>query len=321
MCLRMRMRRVWWMLKKQGIVLALFLEIAIFSLLSSNFFSSQNAMLILRQCATIGVMGCGMTFVIIGGNFDLSVGSLLSLCCCISLTMHDYIGAIPAILFTLLVSVASGAISGFLVGYVGLNSMIVTLGMMNVLQALALIWTDGKYYKLQDLNTWFTQIGKGNIGGIVPISTLIMIGVIIIYSLILNKTVYGYYIKAAGGNLQTCRYSGIDDKKVIFKSFILSGLATGIGAILLSSRSGSAQSTVGAGYEFDVIAGVILGGTSLSGGSGNVFKSFIGVLIMFIMKNGFIMIGLPYYIQWIAQGVIIITSVLIDNMSRRKKGV
>ena len=117
--------------KNWAIAGAMILVYLIFALLSANFRTGENAVLILRQVATIAVMGCGMSFVIIGGNFDLSVGSLLSLCCCMCIDLHDKIGPIPAILVTFLVGIASGMVCGFLVGYLRLNSMIVTLGMMN----------------------------------------------------------------------------------------------------------------------------------------------------------------------------------------------
>ncbi|HVI41423.1 MAG TPA: ABC transporter permease [Anaerovoracaceae bacterium] len=292
----------------------------VFSLLSRQFCTEDNIVLIFRQIATIAVMGCGMSFVIIGGNFDLSVGSLLSLCCVTCISLHDVIGPIPAILVTIGVGIASGAVSGLLVGYLRLNSMIVTLGMMNVLQALALIASGGKYASLTNSDVWFTQIGKGSIG-IIPIASIIMVIVIVIYATLLNKTVFGHQVLAVGSNTETCRYSGINDKKVILNTFILSGIAAAIGAILLCSRSASAQSTIGQGYEFDVITGVILGGASLSGGSGSVFKTFIGIAIIGILKNGFIILGLPYYLQWIAQCIIILLAVYFAIISARKKSV
>lgn len=305
-------------LKNQGIVFALILVFIVFSVLSKQFFTQGNVVLIFRQVATIGVMGAGMTFVIIGGNFDLSVGSLLSLCCVMCVSLHDVVGPIPAMIITMLVGAGSGIVSGFLVGYLRLNSMIVTLGMMNVLQALALIWTNGKYVKMQDPNAWFTKIGKGSIG-IIPISTIIMIVFIIIYAIVLMKTVFGKQVMSVGGNAEACRYSGVNDKLVILKTFVLSGLAAAMGAILLCSRGASAQSTIGQSYEFDVIAAVILGGASLSGGSGNIYKTFVGVLILGILKNGFVIVGLPYYLQWVAQCLVILIAVYIDIMSKRKK--
>lgn len=307
-------------LKKQGIVLAMILVYVVFAVISKQFRTPDNFILIFRQVATIAVMGAGMTFVIIGGNFDLSVGSLLSLCSVICIDLHDKIGPIPAILVTLVVGMASGVVSGYLCGYLRLNSMIVTLGMMNVLQALAMMYTNGQFVQMADSNAWFTKIGKGSIGP-VPISTVIMAVFIIIMGIVLTKTVYGHHVMSVGGNDEACRYSGINDKQVILKTFVLSGLATAVGAIMLCSRGAAAQATIGETYEFDVISGVILGGASLSGGSGSVYKTFVGVMILGILKNGFVIVGLPYYLQWVAQCVVILIAVYMDIMTKRKKGV
>lgn len=307
-------------IKNQALVLALVGVFIVFSLLSENFYSSENLVLIFRQITTIAVMGCGMTLVIIGGNFDLSVGSLLSLCCVICITLHDAIGPVPAMLVTFAVGMVSGVVSGFFVGYLGLNSMIVTLGMMNVLQALTLIYTGGKYAVLKDGDVWFTQIGKGSVG-VIPISCIVMAVVIAVYTVVLNKTVFGQQVFNVGSNAEASRYSGINAKKVVLKTYVLCGLSTAIGAILLCSRGGAAQNNMGAGYEFDVITCVILGGAVLSGGSGSIIKTFIGVIIIGILKNGFVIIGLPYYLQWISQCLIILLAVWIDIQSRKKKGL
>ncbi|MFV0529567.1 MAG: ABC transporter permease [Lachnospiraceae bacterium] len=305
-------------LKNQGIVLALILVFAVFSISSKQFFSQENLLLIFKQVATVGVMGAGMTYVIIGGNFDLSVGSLLSLGCVMCISLHESIGPVPAIFITLLVGMASGVISGFLIGYLNLNSMIVTLGMMNILQAFALIWTNGKYVQLSDSNVWFTKIGNGSLG-VVPISTIVMLFCIIVFAVFLKKSVYGHQLMSVGSNRETCRYSGINDKKVILKSFVISGLTTAIGAVLLCSRGRAAQSTIGESYEFDVISAVILGGASLLGGKGSVFRTFVGVLILGVLKNGFVIVGLPYYLQWIAQCLVILAAVYIDILSSRRR--
>lgn len=244
----------------------------VFVVISAQFRTFNNFILILRQAATLAIMGAGMTYVIIGGSFDLSVGSLLSLCSVVCISLHDSIGPVPAMIITILVGCASGILSGYLVGYLKLNSMIVTLGMMNVLQAAALMWTNGKFVELRDSNAWFTKLGKGSIGPI-PVSTVIMIIFVIIMATLLMKTVYGHQIMAVGGNDEACRYSGINSKMVVLKSFVISGFCTAIGAMLLCSRGAAAQPTLGESYEFDVIAGVILGGASLNGGSGNVYSS------------------------------------------------
>ena len=312
--------RIWKFLKNQAIVLAMIAVFAVFSMLNPQFYSSNNIILILRQVSIVAVMGCGMCFVIIGGNFDLSVGSLLTLCCMICISLHDIIGPIPAMLVTIVIGILSGCLTGFLVGYLRLNSMIVTLGMMNVLQAIALMYSGGQYARLNDPDAWFTQIGKGSVGP-VPVVVIIMVITIAVFTILLNKTIYGEYVLSVGSNAEACRFSGINDKKVILLTYVLSGFTTAIGAIMLCSRGGAAELRLGVGYEFDVITGVILGGASLNGGSGSIPKTFIGVLIIGILKNGFVIISLPYYLQWIAQCLIILVAVWLDIRSKRKKGV
>lgn len=315
-----RKERTALILKNQAIVVAMFAVFLVFALLSPQFSTMDNVILIFRQVATIAVMGCGMSFVIIGGNFDLSVGSLLSLCCVMCISLHDTLGPIPAILITVVVGIASGMVCGFLVGYLRLNSMIVTLGMMNVLQALTLMFTGGSSVTLMNQKVWFTQIGKGSIAGI-PYVTIIMIVCIALYAILLNKTVFGHHVLAVGSNDEACRYSGINDKKVVLQTFVLSGVSTAVGAIMLCSRGGAAQNTMGQGYEFDVITGVILGGANLNGGSGSILKTLVGVMIIGILKNGFVIIGLPYYLQWLAQCLIILLAVWISIKSARKKAL
>ena len=189
---------------------------------------------------------------------------------------------------------------------------------MNILRAFAMMYTGGQFVELKDHKVWFTQIGQGSVG-FIPISTIIMVIFIIIMGVLLTKTVFGHQVMSVGGNDEACRYSGINDKMVILKTFVLSGLSTAVGAILLCSRGASAQNTIGESYEFDVISGVILGGASLDGGSGSVYKTFVGVMILAILKNGFVIVGLPYYLQWVAQCVVILIAVYIDIMSKRKK--
>ena len=305
-------------LKNWAIVGAMIIVYLMFAVMSANFRTAENTILIFRQVLVIAVMGCGMSFVIIGGNFDLSVGSLLSLCCCVCIDLHDKIGPIPAILITVVVGILSGAVCGFLVGYLRLNSMIITLGMMNVLQALALMYTGGSSVTLHDQSAWFGKIGKGSLGPI-PYVTLIMIAVVIIYALLLTKTVFGHQVLASGSNGEACRFSGINDKSVIFRTFVLSGISVSVAAIMLCSRGGAAQTTIGQGYEFDVITGVILGGASLSGGSGNIVKTLIGVMIIGILKNGFVILGLPYYLQWLAQCIIILLAVWMAIRAAKRR--
>lgn len=304
--------------RRQALIIVLIGIVVVFSFLSKQFLTTDNIVNIFRQISTIAVMGAGMTFCIVGGNFDLSVGALLSMCGCMFIFMYDRVGTIPALLITLAIGCASGVVCGFLCGYLRLNSMIVTLGMQQVLQALTLMFTGGQYVQLKDLNAPITVIGKGNIG-IVPVSVIIMALFCVLYATILSKTVFGHRVKAVGSNAETSRYSGINDKKVVLLTFVLSGVSAAVGGIILSTRGGGGQSTMGMGYEFDVITAVILGGASLAGGSGSIFRTFIGALIIGILKTGFVLLGLSSYTQYVAECIIILFAVYLDISASKRK--
>ena len=306
-------------LERQGLFVAFIVVVAFFSIASDRFLSYTNIMLVLRQVSILGTIAIGMTLVIVAGNFDLSVGSLTSLTAVVVISMHDIVGPVPAMLITLLVGLASGTIAGFLVGKLRLNSLIITLGFLAALQAVTLIYTGGRYSRIVAPDeTWFGFIGRGFVLGI-PMPVIILGVLIVIFSIIHTRTVFGRHILAVGGNNVASRFSGIRDSNIIMGTFIISGGLTAIAGILLGSRLMAAQNYLGQGYEFEVIAGVILGGTSLQGGEGNIFKAFIGILIIGILRNGFLLLGLPYYFQWVAQWVIVVGVVWIDVASRRGK--
>ena len=305
--------------EKHGLILAFLIVVAFFSIASENFLSYKNIMLVLRQVSVLGTIAIGMTIVITVGHFDLSVGSLVSLTAVVVISMHDIVGPVPAMVITIVVGMISGAFIGYLVGYLKLNSLIITLGMLVGLQAIVLIYTGGKYTRIVAPDeTWFGVIGRGFIFG-VPIPVIILGVLIFIFSVVLMKTVYGRQVFSVGGNPTASKFSGISDRKVIFLAFLISGFLTAIAGIIMGSRLMAAQNYLGQGYEFQVIAGVILGGVSLSGGEGNIFKAFIGILIIGILKNGFLLLGFPYYFQWVAQWIIVVGVVWIDVATKRGK--
>ncbi len=308
-------------LKRQGITFGFIIILIIFSVFSRTFLTQQNIILVLRQVSIIGIMACGMTFVIIGGNFDLSVGSLLSFTTVLSIMISNTLGFIPALIITMVIGVLAGTFNGFLVGYLKLNSMIATLGMMSVYQGVIYIISGGLFTKLNNPDTNpFTFLGRGFVGPI-PFPVIFYFVCVIIFGLLLNRTVFGRQVKAVGGNAKAAKFSGINDKKVVLITFILSGLTCALGGMILGGRVGAAQNNMGLGYELEVITAVIVGGTSLLGGEGSVYKTVLGVLIMGFLFNGFIMVGLPYYFQWFAQWFIISAVVWLDVVSKKKEGV
>lgn len=308
-------------IKKQGLVLALVILIAIIALISPRFFSANNFLLILSQVSIMGIIACAMTFVLIAGNFDLSVGSLVSMSAMVCVGLHDKIGPLAAIIITLIIGLIFGAINGFFVGYLKLNSLIVTLGVMGIINGATLLYTGGGVSLIDSPNTtWYRFLGRGTLLGVPPPLVFLLIS-IIVFQILLKTTVFGKHVMAVGGSSIVSRFTGIKDKKIVFITFLLSSFMSVFAGIVLGSRIMNIQPGLGAGYEFVVITGVVLGGTSLLGGEGSVIKSFLGILILGVLANGFIMMGLPYYTQWVVEWFVIIFVVYLDIRSKRKEAI
>ena len=290
-----------------------------FHLSSDRFLTSENIFAVIRQVSIVGTIALGVTFVVIGGNLDLSVGSMLSLLTVLVVDLHDKIGPAPAILITFIVAILVGAINGGLVGFLRLNSLIVTLGMLSVLQGATLIYTKGQNVDIVDQeNTWFAIFGRGDLFGInVPI--IIFLGLALILGVLLHRTGYGRKIFAIGGNLHASAYSGLRVKQLVFSSYVISALAVAFAAVILGSRVMGSQNNVGQGWELQVLAGIILGGTSLLGGSGSILKTVIGVLILGFIQNGLLLLGYPFYTQWLVTWFVIIVTVWLDVAAQRGK--
>ena len=299
------------LMKRQGLVIAFVFLLVAISFFAPRFLTFRNIMLVLSQVSVMGVMACGVTFMLIGGNFDLSIGSQLSFTTVLVVSLHDVIGPVPAILVALLAGILLGGFNGYLVGFQKLTSLIVTLGMLAVVQALTLIYSQGQYSQIQNPDSWFSFIGRGFIWKI-PMPFVIFAATAIIFSIILKKTVFGRSLYAVGGNRTASWFAGLRDDWITFFTFVLTGFTAAIGGIMMGSRLMSAQNYLGKNYELMVLASVVLGGTSLYGGSGSVFKTVLGVLILGFLSNGFIHLGLPYYTQMIAQWVIIVGAVWMD---------
>lgn len=291
----------------------------VISFFAPRFLTQRNIVLVLTQVSILGVMACGVTYVLIGGNFDLSIGSQLSFTTVLVVSLHDKIGPVPAVLVALLAGVVMGAINGYLVGFLKLTSLIVTLGMLPVIQALTLIYSKGMYSVIENPEeAAFAFIGRGELFGI-PFSILLFGLVAVIFTIILKMTYFGRQLYAVGGNRVASRFSGIQDDWVTLFTFVITGLTAAIGGVMMGSRVMSAQNYLGKNYELDVLSAVVLGGTSLYGGAGSIPKTVIGVLILGFLKNGFIHLGLPYYTQMLAQWVIIIGAVWLDITSKKEQ--
>lgn len=312
-----RIRGVGPVVAKQGILIAFLLFMIGFGLVSERFLSLDNLAMVLRQSAIIGVMAVGVTIVVIGGNLDLSVGSMLSFATVLVVDLHDKLGPELAIPAVILATLLLGALNGVFVGFLRLNSLIVTLGMLSAIQGLTLIYTSGQNVDIADQQgTWFALFGRGAILGIAtPI--LIFLTLAALLHGAMSYTPFGRRVYAVGGNPTAAVFSGIKRSHVVFSTYLISAFCVACAAIILGSRVMGSQNNVGQGYELMVLAAVILGGTSLLGGSGNVLKTVVGVLMLGFIQNGLLLMGYPYYTQWLVTWAVIILAVWLDVAAKR----
>jgi ribose/xylose/arabinose/galactoside ABC-type transport system permease subunit len=304
-------------LAKQGILIAFVVFMVVFALANPRFIAVDNISGVIRSSAILGVMALGVTFVVIGGNLDLSVGSMMSFSTIVVLDLHDKIGPTLAIPAMFGLTMALGAFIGFLVGYLKLNSLIVTLGMLSAIHGLTLTWSGGQNMDIADKSgTWFSVFGQGSVAG-VPVPILIFAALAIVLSLVLGKTPFGRKVYAVGGNGKAATFSGIPRARIVFLTYLVSSFCVACAGLLQASRSLGSQNTVGQGLELEVLAAVILGGASLLGGSGTIFKTVIGVLILGFIQNGLLLMGLAFYVQYVVTWVIIILAVWLDIAAKR----
>ena len=299
-------------LKNYGIVIAFFVICIALSILSPAFFTRVNIINIFRQTSIYGIMAVGMTFVILTGGIDLSVGSLLAIAGVIGAGMLKAgFGTVPAIIATLVVGTFFGLLNGLIINLGRITPFVVTLGMMSIARGLTMIYTRG--YPISGFDEGFRKIGGGYVLGI-PIPVIIFLVVVALAWLILNQTRLGRYTYAIGGNEETVRLSGINAP--FFKTIIygIMGLTAGISSLILTSRLNSAEPIAGTGYELDVIAAVVIGGTSLSGGRGAIWGTFVGALLIGVINNGMNLLGISPYFQLLVRGLIIIGAVVLDRL-------
>jgi len=304
---------------KQGILIAFALFLIAFTFANPKFLSIDNTFSVVRSSAIIGIMALGVTFVVISGNLDLSVGSMMSFSTIVVLDLHDKIGPFLAIPAMFAMTLALGAFIGFLVGYMKLNSLIVTLGMLSAIHGLTLTYSGGQNMDIADKEgTWFSVFGQGTALGI-PVPILMFAAVAALLGLLLGKTPFGRKVYAVGGNGTAATFSGIKRARTVFTCYILSAACVATAGLIQASRSMGSQNTVGQGLELEVLAAVILGGASLMGGSGTIFKTVIGVLILGFIQNGLLLMGLQFYVQYVVTWIIIILAVWLDIAAKRGK--
>lgn len=303
-------------IRKFGLLIIISLMVIIMSFISPVFMTKSNIINILRQVSVNGILAIGLTFVILTGGIDLSVGSLFAVTGVISGSLLVS-GASPftAILIGILASVTFGVLNGILISYFNLPPFIATLATQTIGRGFALVYSNGKPYTILDKQ--FLNIGKGNFIG-VPIPIWILIIVCIVAFVILNYTTFGRYIFAVGGNRNAAKLSGVNIKMVECMTYVIAALLSGIGAIILTARISSGQPTAGEGYELDAIAAVAIGGTSMSGGIGNLQGTVMGFIIIGLISNSLTLLNVSSFYQQIVKGIIILVAVLIDMRTKGK---
>lgn len=304
-------------LKKYNLFFIFIIFIIIGSLLSDQFLSVQNILNLLQQSSFVGIVSIGMTFVILVAGIDLSVGAILALTgMFVSILLSTGMNPFLAIILTIIFAALLGFINGFISTKFKVPAFIATLAMMVSARGLALLTTNGE--PVYDLLSNFTALG-GNVFGKIPLPAVIWILLTIVAFIVLKYTTFGRKIYAIGGNIESARLSGIKVNKYITLCFVICGTLAGVAGILMSAWLTVGQPTAGTNLELDVIAAVVLGGTSLMGGKGSIAGTFIGVLIMSMIVNIFNLLGLASYYQSIFMGVIIVLALIMNQLIANKK--
>jgi len=292
-------------------LLALVLLCIALSLLSERFLTFSNFLNIFKQSSVLAILAIGMTFVILTGGIDLSVGSILALGGVVTASLlaggHNIV---LAMVVGLLIGLVFGLTNGLFVSFFDLPPFIVTLATMAIARGVTLVYTSG--YPISTLPETFNYLGMGKIAGFPFIILLTLITFVLFYFL-LTKTSFGKYTYAIGDNKNAAILSGINVNLVLILVYSICGLLSGFSGILLTSRLGSAQPTAGFGYELDAIACVVLGGTNLFGGKGSLIGTMIGVLIIGVITNGLNILGVSSFIQQIIKGVILLLAILFSK--------
>jgi ribose transport system permease protein len=287
--------------------------------LGGNFFSVDNMLNITRQTAMISIMAVAMTFVLATGNIDLSIGSIVavsSLVCALLMQATDNI--LLSVILTLGLGSLIGAINGILVVSLKIPSFLVTLGMLSVGKGIAMMISNTKAVPI--MNQTFNDIfGFMDVGGVIPVLLIWTIVALLVGHFVLAYLPFGRKALAVGGNQVSARYSGINVKKIIVIAMMFSGFAASFAAILYSGRMQTARYTFGDGVELDVIAAVVLGGTSMNGGTGSVVGAVVGSFLLGIINNGLILGGLTIAQQMIVSGALIIVAVALNSIGSRKQ--
>ncbi len=309
--------KIVYQIKDKAMWLVLLILIIGFTIANPRFITSSNLLLILRQVSMFGIASIGMTFVILLGDIDLSAGSILTFVnvICAYFMVHMGMNMWIAIIISLVVAILIGLMNGFMVSTIGMPAIIATFATQVGFQGLTYIISGGT--PINGFTEKFKVIGQAYVG-IVPVPVIIMAVCFGVGSFILNKTYFGRYFYAVGGNKEAAKLSGIRVGRVKYLVFALSGFFAGLAGIVMLSRTNSAMSNAGLGFEFDVITCVVLGGVSINGGSGKISGVVAGTFIIGVLQNGMVLMNIGSYAQDVVMGVVLALAVGFDCIQKRK---
>jgi len=299
-----------------AIVIVVFMIVASFA--SNNFFTASNLTNVLQQISVTGILALGAGVVLVSGHVDLSVGMMVTFVACFCAFLYERFALsfniIPVI--GMLLAIGCGTLNGFIISRSKAESFIVTLGMTSVFQGLALTCTNAGNISLAGN---FSALGGTRIPVInLPISVIIFLSIFVVLAIIMRYTRYGRKIFALGGNEEAAMLAGVDIKKYKMSVFIINGLLAGIASLILLSRLGSANGTIGGGMELNAIAAAVVGGISLSGGKGNMLGALLGMLLLGLIQNALNIMRVPTFYQYVVIGCIIVVAVVFSSYDKKK---
>jgi ribose transport system permease protein len=303
------------LLKAYGIVLALLLLFTIVTIGNPAFVSPRNIFNMLSQWSPAGIMAIGMTLVILTGGFDLSIAASYSLCAVIAAWLGMSFAPIIAFAGAIAAGLVIGAVNGFLVAFLRINAFITTVGTGFIITGITLVVTQNAAFMVS--NDAFGILGAGRWNGF-PYSGMLLIAFFVVFSFILTRTIYGECIYAVGGNFEASRLSGIRVRAVVASTYVILGGCAGIAGCIAASQLSSAQANLDPAIIFDVLTIVVVGGTSLSGGTGALWRTAVGLGIIATISNGFVLLDISPYFQSIIKGTIIVAALALDKLFARR---
>lgn len=305
-------------IREFGVICALVLMIILLGIFADSFFSASNFLTILRTISTNGIIAVGMTFVVLTGGIDLSVGSVLALSGAFAAYTYNASGSsVMAAVICLICGLLFGLFNGVFIAFFNVPAFIQTLVTMTAARGIVYIFCDGT--PINDVGGFIGAIGRGKMGGVIPIPILLTVFVFFAGWFLLNMTTVGRYTYAIGGNEECTKLSGVNVRIYKMVPYIISGLTTAIASLILCGRLNSAQPSMGDKFEMDAIAAVVVGGTSLAGGSGTMVGTLIGALIIGVLMNGMNMLGVDSYAQYVVKGAVILLAVLMESRKGKTK--